>query len=191
VATKTNKKFIHYECKNTCGGWADRVKGILSAYAWALLTNRTFVLDIQHPCPLELVLEPNEVDWRANLDFIRQQTGREHVFPTLSHKRRTVEYGWSDYIKLKTENILEFAKDVDIISINSGLPFMDAFSVNPHLKKRIAEIGYEPERFKVPYVMHKWYGKLFKLRPEMREAHSKFVERTKKSLNYTLICAQV
>ena len=58
------KKYVMYECTNSlCGGWGDRLKGIMSAYAWSLLTNRIFLINITNPCLLTTFFEPNEIQW--------------------------------------------------------------------------------------------------------------------------------
>ncbi|XP_070177386.1 uncharacterized protein [Littorina saxatilis] len=57
-------RYMIYYCKGVCGGWADRLRGIIIAYVIANLTNRRFgirILDI--PCPLSEFLLPAEVPW--------------------------------------------------------------------------------------------------------------------------------
>lgn len=45
-------KYVIYECtnENLCGGWGDRLKGIMSSYAWSLITNRKFLIKHTRPC---------------------------------------------------------------------------------------------------------------------------------------------
>ena len=57
------RKFIVFRCVKRCGGLGDRQKGMISSYLAALLTNRTFIIDMQIPCALETSLVPNEYDW--------------------------------------------------------------------------------------------------------------------------------
>jgi hypothetical protein len=191
IRPRTRQKYIHYECKYACGGWADRLKGILSAHAWALLTDRHLVIDIESPCPLEKLYDTNSIDWTQDLDFVRHESSKFNFWPSVKHKRRIIEYGWNDWRSLETENILEYGKEYDIISLNSGLMFMNAFSANPHLKNRIKELGYEPSRFKLQFLIHEWYAKLFKLKPEMEKVYQDFLTKTRKSSGYKLICAQI
>ena len=47
-----------------CGGLADRFKGILSLMQLALVTKRSFFIDMKMPLPLETVLRPYGIDWR-------------------------------------------------------------------------------------------------------------------------------
>jgi hypothetical protein len=74
-ATTSNQKFISdkfiaFECdihskygKYNCGGWGDRLKGIMVAYGWSLITNRNLLINIARPCLLTSLLLPNEVNW--------------------------------------------------------------------------------------------------------------------------------
>jgi hypothetical protein len=48
----------------SCGGLGDRMNGIMSALVFALLTERSFAIDWQSPCPLEEHLVPaHDVNW--------------------------------------------------------------------------------------------------------------------------------
>ena len=70
-------KFIQNSCHSEgCAGLGDRLKGIFSAYAIALLSNRTFLIDMPYPCPLESLLGPNEVDWVSS-DEKLQNIGKQ------------------------------------------------------------------------------------------------------------------
>ena len=63
------EKFLVYRCdayydKNrNCGGLADRLKGILSGYVWALITNRTFLIHMNRPCDFTNLYSPNKHNW--------------------------------------------------------------------------------------------------------------------------------
>ena len=68
--TKINKnKYIIYRCDSDgeCGGWGDRLKGIFSAYWWAILTDRQLIIQITKPCPLTEIFEPNEIKWNMQI----------------------------------------------------------------------------------------------------------------------------
>jgi len=66
TAFKTNDlsdKTMIYSCQSFCGGWGDRLRGILSVYILALLTNRHFMIDMNYPCDILKVIQPNIVNW--------------------------------------------------------------------------------------------------------------------------------
>ena len=44
------------------GGFGSRLWGIANVFLWALLTNRTFVIEYHEPHPLSSCLKPNIVD---------------------------------------------------------------------------------------------------------------------------------
>lgn len=57
-------KTLVYSCHSTCYGWGDRLRGITSAYVLALLSRRRFMIDMEHPCSISHVLQPNIINWR-------------------------------------------------------------------------------------------------------------------------------
>ncbi|CAF0896831.1 unnamed protein product [Rotaria sp. Silwood1] len=66
TAFKTNHlstKTIIYSCASFCGGWGDRLRGITSVYILSLLTNRRFMIDMNYPCDILKVVQPNFVNW--------------------------------------------------------------------------------------------------------------------------------
>lgn len=73
------ERFVMYRCdqlkdQHDCGGLGDRMKGILSAYLWSLLDNRTLIVQVNRPCNLVNLLEPNEVNWSREVNIGWWQT---------------------------------------------------------------------------------------------------------------------
>lgn len=67
-----NKKFLVFTCdKSMCGGWGDRLKGIVSTFLLALLTDRVFIIDITKPCELEQFLDSHKYKWSICKKYIR------------------------------------------------------------------------------------------------------------------------
>uniref|UniRef100_A0A2C9L5E9 GT23 domain-containing protein n=1 Tax=Biomphalaria glabrata TaxID=6526 RepID=A0A2C9L5E9_BIOGL len=62
------ERYIVYLCHSnlTCAGWGDRQHGVLSAYLLSIVTNRTFKVDMQSPCPLSKLYHPRLLNWRIN-----------------------------------------------------------------------------------------------------------------------------
>lgn len=48
------------------GGWADRLRGMVSTYLLCKELHRTFKILFTHPFPIELFLQPNTYDWRMD-----------------------------------------------------------------------------------------------------------------------------
>ncbi|OWF47930.1 hypothetical protein KP79_PYT15552 [Mizuhopecten yessoensis] len=68
--SNVTKGYLVYDCSHrwpgSCGGWSDRISGILSTYVLAILTNRQFLINVDNPCPLENYFESKLYDWRYN-----------------------------------------------------------------------------------------------------------------------------
>lgn len=67
-----NKRFIAYMCVkgHACGGFGDRLKGIISTFLLAELLNRTFVIIHNDPCELSDLLLPNLYDWTQCTQYV-------------------------------------------------------------------------------------------------------------------------
>ena len=55
-----------YSCppQHTCGGLADRFKGIVSSFLLAILSGRSFFIDFSSPFSLDDALTTRTIDWR-------------------------------------------------------------------------------------------------------------------------------
>jgi hypothetical protein len=83
TAFKTNDlsdKTMIYSCRSFCGGWGDRLRGILSVYILALLTNRRFMIDMNYPCDIFKVVQPNFVNWT----YIRHNKSKNRTQLTIN-----------------------------------------------------------------------------------------------------------
>ncbi|XP_021373521.1 uncharacterized protein LOC110463338 isoform X2 [Mizuhopecten yessoensis] len=62
--------YMVYDCSNAhhgeCGGWSDRLSGMLSVYVIALVTNQTFLVHHDNPCPLQDYLDYKGHNWVFN-----------------------------------------------------------------------------------------------------------------------------
>ena len=56
-------RWVQYQCQADCGGWADRLKGILSTVLYGLLTGRAISLDVSLPVRLSEALSPSVLPW--------------------------------------------------------------------------------------------------------------------------------
>ncbi|XP_060085633.1 uncharacterized protein LOC132565044 [Ylistrum balloti] len=74
--------YMVYDCSHrwsgSCGGWSDRLSGILSTYMLAILTNRKFLINFDNPCPLENYFEPKSYDWRYNKTLLGSKPSRNY-----------------------------------------------------------------------------------------------------------------
>jgi hypothetical protein len=58
--TMDQEKYLVYSCLlgQHCGGWGDRMYGVMNAFFVALITDRTFLIDWELPPPIEADQEP-------------------------------------------------------------------------------------------------------------------------------------
>lgn len=53
AATQRNcSRQLVYQCQGGCGGFGDRLRGVITAFYFALLSGRCFALDWRHPVPI-------------------------------------------------------------------------------------------------------------------------------------------
>ena len=151
---------------------------MISTYAWSLLTNRTFLIKMNHPCPLEDILQPNEINWNQKIkENISFQTDQYHIY-------------WDpDYMnRLQFMDLISLSRDADLIEVRSGGLFLNKLSGNKKLVKKIQQLGYEPSKFKIHYLMFEWYHRLFKLIDKLQLEFNHVLNQTN---GKTLICAQI
>jgi len=71
LKSPNNTKFLSYYCDGKgCGGVGNRIRGIVSLFYLAMLTNRTFLIHWGGPGKLEDYLEPNQVAWSLPLNSV-------------------------------------------------------------------------------------------------------------------------
>lgn len=87
---KKKKIVCIYDSKVKIGGWADRLRGILSVYQVCKKQNVDFKILFDYPFPIERYLIPNRVQWTINrsdlcfdltstdLCFVSSRTGRNY-----------------------------------------------------------------------------------------------------------------
>lgn len=124
------RKYIIYECHGNCGGLADRFKGILNAFVWSLFTNRSFIINISQPCFFTNLMIPNKIDWNHSLlELVKNKKLKVNYKIYNIHKINDLKF------KNKMENIdiLRFKQNADIISVNTNLEWISAYSKNPYV----------------------------------------------------------
>ena len=182
------KKYVIYECVDRrCGGWADRLKGILNAYAWSLITKREFLINITQPCNIYNLLDSNKIKWNQNLDDLIE-TGhlKKNYSKYILSKIDDSKYR-SD---LRFVDVINFEKDADIISIRTNLEWFGPLARNKYVHDRLIELGFVPNKFDMNLVFKSWFNKLFKLSKKLDLTYRKFLKNVKNN-ETNLICAQV
>ena len=182
------EQFIMYRCdaqadKNrNCGGLGDRIKGILSAYLWGLITNRTFLLRIDRPCEFDKLYQPNKVDWNG---------------------RRSEKFGYFEKIEITGDDffkerfsrvnftLMQQKRKLIIFKSNRNLAESISKNKNPNIYKKVEKLGFEPEKLDLPYTFKYLYDQLFKLTPKLEKKYQEFLKKAKPTNESILICAQI
>ncbi|CAF1213398.1 unnamed protein product [Rotaria sordida] len=81
LAPKRPGKYLVYVCHENCGGWGDRLRGIMSLFMLSLMLDRNFRIEITHPCNLTHILRPNLYNWTQSIDGLV-------VVDPITHRRR-------------------------------------------------------------------------------------------------------
>ena len=56
-------KYLIFSCHKSCSGTGNRQRAIMASFIVAIITNRIFLIDITFPIQLELILQPNRIQW--------------------------------------------------------------------------------------------------------------------------------
>ena len=122
-----------YSCQSFCGGWGDRLRGILSVYILALLTNRRFMIDMNYPCAISKVLEPNFVNWT----FVKYPNAKNRTRLNINTMR-----SWQTAIRAKTaetissKDIVEAWSAYDDVYITTNSDYMTPALRNKNMHSR-------------------------------------------------------
>jgi hypothetical protein len=182
-------KYIVYECSQyvSCGGWADRLKGIMSTYAISLLTDRKLVIRIKKTCDISKYLLPNEIDWNINLNQLEN-------YHHLTVHNLFIYYN-EEFIKneLKYINFLNYETNKDVIVIRTGFNLLPYLAANPEHRLKLSKLGFKNvKEFTIEKLFYKWYKKLFKFNRYLQTKYDKLLNNNlKMNKNSKLICGQI
>ena len=176
----TQTKYIQYECKTRCGGWSDRLDGIMSALALALIQNRNFLITITQPCLINNLLESNLIKWDAQMT---RNTSRSYELHSVDDLKMIS--------KMKTLNLKTYLNEYDLITIRNNQNWLKSFSINPTISHSINQLGYSQSEFRTHFLMREWYTALFKLKPNLTKRYEDFLKLAKPNSETKLICAQI
>jgi hypothetical protein len=170
-----------------CGGLADRLKGIVSGYIWALMTNRTFLINVNRPCDIKNLYLPNIYNWDIDVNALIKNKNIGYF--------DKAEVNCGDYLKDKFKyinfNLIKQTKKLIIFLSNRNLLETIPQNKHPQIQKRIKELGFDANKFDLPHTFRYLYNHLFKLTPNLQEKYEKFVLKAKPNKETQLICVQL
>ncbi|OWF49475.1 hypothetical protein KP79_PYT17542 [Mizuhopecten yessoensis] len=126
--------YIVYKCTNTkqsaCGGWSDRLSGILSTFVISLLTKQRFLIHHDQPYLLQDYLAPNEYDWRYNSSILTKLKRTNHNLDNAnSVKIKKYLYGKKDLNNYFKRNKIHF--------IRMNWDFTEVFRTRSHIGRDV------------------------------------------------------
>lgn len=79
------KQFIVYTCSK--GGWGNRIRRLLSAFHFAVIAGRAFIIYCDRPSPLDRYLSPRNVKWnyRINETKLTVRRGYKVILPDIKN----------------------------------------------------------------------------------------------------------
>jgi len=185
------KKYVILECIEDngwlCGGWADRLKGIMSAYAWSLIADRQLIIHINKPCQLTYFYQPNQIDWNQDYEkllALKNIKNKSTQFKLLQWGG--IKYEMSDYKYSQFDPI-----NSDFVFIRNNIDWLDPFSKNKNIHARLIQLGFNPNEFKMQFIFHDWFNKLFKLNSKLNSKYKYYLNLIKPNKKTKLICAQI
>ena len=132
----SNQRII-YSCQSFCGGWGDRLRGILSTYILALLLDRQFVIDMNYPCEISKVLQPNFVNWTW-VSYPKSANRTRLNINTMRSWQKAYRNEIADTIKSK--NLIELWSSYDDIYISTNSDYMLLALRNAHLMNQTRKL---------------------------------------------------
>lgn len=136
TAFRTNylsDKTMIYSCESFCGGWGDRLRGIMSVYILALLSNRHFMIDMNYPCDVLKVLQPNYVNWT----YVRHDKTKNRTRLTINTMRswQTSNVG-AIANTIKAKNFVKIWSQYDDIYISTNSDYMTPAIRNIYMQNK-------------------------------------------------------
>ncbi|KAK3764127.1 hypothetical protein RRG08_039297 [Elysia crispata] len=180
--TRTNwkgERYIVYLCHSnlTCAGWGDRQHGIFSVYLISLVTNRTFKVDMQSPCPLGKLYHPRLVNWKLNQSEL-EGLSSIHLYALNDRQFR-------DSVKS-----IDFDKEYpqDVVYLTTNYDYFYNLKVNPNYK----DIFRQKVRGRPRPILFAdlWQG-IFKINKRVSRKISPALDLAHPSKSHKLVCAHV
>ena len=150
INNKREVKFLVYFCdwaNNGCFGYGDRVRGLISLFYLAVLTDRAFLIHWKTPKPLERFLTPKNINWTFPIPLLET---RKHFWRNIYRHRKKDLDDWltknisavSSLVKKENFNVY-FDKPVEIVATN--VYFADgAMQNNKYLMQRSQAMEIRP-----------------------------------------------
>lgn len=142
------------------GGFADRLKGVVTCYILSILTDRDFLIDWDHPAEISEFFAPNTVNWKFGKERVSTDANTQ-VFDFIDPALRPDQAEKLDLLLKTLEDKTEFSRvygESEILKFYANFFDVDYFSPFENELKR--ELGIE--NFSNEEVFHVCFNRLFK-----------------------------
>lgn len=181
LAQKT-RKYLIYRCDSDCGGWADRLKGIFSAYYWSLITDRQLIIEINQPCIFTYLFKPNKFNW--NVKIKKSKDYSEIILAKMQDNKFKYE--------LKDIDLHTFYSNYTTIVLKANRNYAWSFSKNKFVQAKLKSLGFlNTTLIDMQYSFHSVYNKLFKFSNKLNRVYKRFIKRAKPNKNSKLFCVHI
>ncbi|XP_067659194.1 uncharacterized protein [Haliotis asinina] len=185
AAKQTRSRYIIYHCGGRfglCGGWSDRVMGILMTYLISLATNRKFGIEMTSPpCNLTSYVTPNLVDWYSVVDEVA------HLGHTASKGFHNLYKNANLVLRAKTVDFDKWLRH-DVTYITSNLDYVDSLKTNSRYID--GPLSWMRD-MTTDQVFAKAYKDIFQLSPSLNRSLTGFISKARPNSDYQLICAHI
>ena len=182
VRSKPNwngEKYIVYLChvNLTCAGWGDRQHGIFSAYLLSLVTNRTFKVEMDYPCPLWKLYHHRLINWRINSSELVGLTST-HIYALNDAKFRD---------SMKEINFDEKYPQ-DVVYLTTNYDYYYSLKVNPAYQNIFKQKVRGRPR---PILFADLWQTIFKFNKRVVRKYTKALNKARPTKKHKLVCAHV
>ena len=151
-----NDRYLIYYCAKTCGGWADRLKGIVIGYVLATLTDRRFGVRVTYPpCPFTQFLTPHRVQWDIGQEDIDTSRARKIFLKPndiFDHNLHTADFNRTFRGR--------------VVLFKARLDYFDLIKANPHYKEQLRWM----QNLTRDQIFARLFHELFKLSSHVQES---------------------
>ncbi|GFR96788.1 hypothetical protein ElyMa_006307300 [Elysia marginata] len=181
------QKYLIYRCDmegmRFCGGWADRVKGVLLTYVVANLTGRVFKVEmLKPPCDLLRYLTPNLVNWSLPVSFHRQ-IGKHgsRAISKVDNVRFLADIHQINFTQMIEEEGAKYTYFKANLDYSSGLQKSKLYSESLSWMANLSNDQF----------LSTLYKRIFKLSGYLQQRMDDFMQEALPTERHRLICAQV
>ena len=150
-------KVVKFQCTSICGGLGDRIRGLIMAYFFAILSNRRLVVDMRWPCSFTDYFQGNLYPWISSSDL--SINGSWLYIRAIDHNTVLMN-------ELKATSFVEKWSRYDNIELSTNMDFLSTIFSNPRVRSNpVIEMFLRimsPEQANIQTLFPLFYNILFR-----------------------------